>query len=492
MPSPVLEATPHPTPEVDLSAYIPSRPEGTKAVISAEANLAAAIQKAQDDPEIASVHVVNGGSLTEPVVIRKYTTFDASTYACDATAADVPAFLARLPKAEADIFKLSPITDYGCLPVADGVYVGGTWRFPQVILDLLRATGDPVERARKMAEIPPGEGTTILEPTFSLDAPRPSVEIFQALGDVGRQHTGKSRNITIQGFKVKGRQQVYDGGIRSSVLLGNCEHCAVLDTYLEDTASIGLTAGGSALEFRLADGTINKDNFARDIVFTRNMASGVAAANIATINTEGARVFENYVRRPGHHEPKFGGGVCGYDHETNSPADHTKDIWVYNNFYDYEDAMQDSAGNAICAQDPYVGEKQTANDFFIVNNAIVGGRTTGTRRFMSNGIFIVGLNRFTVAVNHIFRTGQNAMQVYNLQHGLIQDNPLDSTGGGGNTSFWSKGMRDTIVRRNPFIKRDIGINMEAGFLEICGERNSYIDNLIPGVGPNAPATRRCP
>lgn len=480
-PSPVAKAIPYPTPVVDLNAYLPAAPTGKTVTVSGE-NLAEKIQAAQDDPEIAAVRIAGGGSF-EPFIVRKYTTFDASTYSCDVTPASIPAFLARLPKVEADIFRVIPFTDHGCVIIADNVYVGGTWRFPREILELMRAPGDPIERAKRMALIPPGEGTTILEPTFSIDAARPAVEVFQALGDVGRSHTGKAKNITIQGFKIKGRQTVYDGGVRSTVLLGNCEHCAVTSVYLEDTASIGVTAGGSGLEL---------NNFARDIVFTQNMFSGVAAANIATINTEGARVFENYVKRPGHHDPKFGGGVCGYDHETNSAADHTKDIWVYNNFYDYEDAHIDGSGNAICAQDPYVGTKQTDNNFFIVNNFAIGGRDTGTRRFMSNGIYLVGLRVFTVSNNYVFRTGQNAIQAYNLDKGIIEDTVFDSTGGGGNPSFWAKGMRDTIVRRNNFLTRDIGINMEAGFASICGERNVFQDNFIPGVGPNAPATEKCP
>jgi hypothetical protein len=472
--------TPAPTPEVDLSKYIPARPQGPAVTVSGE-GLSAAIQKAQDDPQIASVHVTGGGSLTEPIILRKYTTFDSATYSCDMTLADLPAFHARLRPEELAVLKDIPFSNYGAFLVMDGVYVGGTWKFPQAILDLMRATGDPVERAKKMAAIPAGGGTTILEPSFSLTPAHPLVEVFQAWGDVCCSHTGKANSITIQGFKIKGRQTVYDGGVRSTVLLGNCEHCAVTDVYLEDTASIGITAGGSALE---------KDNFANDVVFTRNMFSGVAAANTATINTENAYVFENYVRRPGHHEPKFGGGVCGHDHETNSPADHTRNIYIFNNFYDYEDAHDDGAGTGICLQDPYAGAAR--GKVVAVNNLIIGGRLDGTRRYMSNGLILVGIHEFQIINNHIFRTGQNAIQVYNVDNGLIQDNVFDSTGGGGNPSFWSQGMRNTIVRRNNYLRRDIPINMEAGFMEVCGSGNTFEGNFIPGVGSDSPSTKRCP
>lgn len=487
-PSPVSTPTPAPTPSIRLSDYIPARPEGQIAEVSGE-DLAAKLQAMQDHPDIASVKVSGGGSLTESVVLRKYTTFDSGTYACDQAPATTPAFLARLPKSEADHFRGMPISDYGCLLVADGVYVGGLWRFPKEILEIMRAKGDSVERAARAAAIPLGDGTVILEPSFSLDAGRPMVEVFQALGDVGRQHTGKAKNITIQGFIIRGRQQVYDGGVRSTVLLGNCERCAVMDVALEDTASIGITAGGSALEFRQPDGTVNKDNFARFIVFTRNLTSGVAGANIATINTEDSYTFENYVRRPGHHNPKFGGGVCGYDHETNSPADHTRNIFVYNNFYDYEDAHQEAAGTAICLQDPYVGLNR--GRVLALNNDMVGGRLDNVHRYMSNGIFASGIKDFEFINNRIFRTGQNAMQIYNVQTGIIQDNVFDSTGGGGNPSFWSRGMRGTIVRRNNSVKRDIAINMQFGFIDICGTDNQYVDNFIPGVDGPAPATKTC-
>ena len=263
------------------SSHIPRRPPGRTTTVASSQQLAEALQAAQDDPNTTSVRVLGGGSIKRPVILKKYTTFDSSTYSCDVTQ-------------ENTIFRGTPVTDYGCLLVSDGVYVGGTYRPPQTVLDYFKSGNGRNPNDRYLlavqaltAEQLAGTGTTILEPTYA-NKSIPSVEVFQALGDAGFSHTGKATNITIQGFRIKGRQTIYDGGVRSTILLGNCHRCAVMDVYLEDTASIGVTAGGSALEFKRPDGTVNKDNFARDIVFTRNIFSGVAAANTATITCASA------------------------------------------------------------------------------------------------------------------------------------------------------------------------------------------------------------
>jgi len=473
-----------PIPTINVNSYVPPRPRGRTVTVASSDRLSEAVQQAQDDPNIASVRILGGGSLKRPVILKKYTTFDDSTYSCDVTP-------------ETTIFREIPVTDYGCLLISDGVYVGGTYRPPQTVLDYFKSGNGRNPNDRYLLAVQSltadqlaGRGTTIMEPKYAYGA-TPSVEVFQALGDVCCSHTGKARNITIQGIRIKGRQTVYDGGVRSTILLGNCEHCAVMDVYLEDTASIGVTAGGSALEFKGPDGRVNKDNFARDIVFTRNIFSGVAAANSATINTEAAHIFNNYVRRPGHHNPRFGGGVCGHDHETNSAADHTRNIFVYNNLYDYEAAHQETSGNAICLQDPYLGPNR--GRVVAANNVIIGGRDDVLHRYMANGLFLNGLKDCEIVNNYVFRTGQNAIQAYALSNCVIQDNVFDATGGGGNYTFSSSGMKDTIVQRNSFImQRDIKINVQSGYEEICGQRNEYIDNTSVGLSAPQQPARRCP
>src|SRR5215217_6547096 len=321
--------TPYPTPSYDAASYIATVRAGKTVTVRGE-NLADKIQSAQDDPSVATVRIEGGGSITKQVTLRKHTVFDSSTYSCD----------------------VQGITDQGQFLVADGVLVEGTWRMPKVLLDYFkfgngRNWKDPylLKVQALTAEQLAGTGTTILEPTY-VNGLLPAIEVFQALGDSVASHTGSARDIAVIGLHIKGRQKVYDGGVRSTILFGNCVRCSAQNNYLEDTGSIGITLGGSALE---------KNNFSNQGLIWHNVASGVAAANFAAVNSENLIVAENYVRRPGHQNPRFGGGVCGFDIETNSPADHTKNIGVYNNLFDYEGGLE-GAGNALCLQDPYRGE----------------------------------------------------------------------------------------------------------------------------------------
>src|SRR2546423_4164376 len=429
--------TPYPTPNYDPASYLPATRAG-KTVTVRGANLADKIQAAQDDPSVAAVKIEGGGSISKQVILRKHTVFDSSIYSCD----------------------IQGITDQGQFLVADGVLVEGTWRMPRVLIDYFKLGNGKNWRDPYLLNVQAlpadqlaGTGTTILEPTY-VNGPFPAIEVFQALGDSVASHTGSTRDIAVIGFHIKGRQTVYDGGVRSAILFGNCMRCTAQNNYLEDTGSIGIIFGGSALE---------KNNYSNEGLIWHNVTSGVAAANLAAINSENLLVVENYVRRPGHRNPRFGGGVCGFDLETNSPADHSKNIGVYNNLFDYEDAAFESAGNAICLQNPYPG--QNLGKVTAANNIAIGGRADVVHHYMSNGIFLVGLKKCEIINNHVFRTGQNALQAYGLDACLIQDNDFESTGGGGNSTVLLNNVSHSIFRRNDFRSRPgLMINTQGGFM----------------------------
>jgi len=199
--------------------------------------------------------------------------------------------------------------------------------------------------------------------------------------------------------------------------------------------------------------------------------------------------MENYAFRLGHHEPRFGGGVCGFDLETNSAADHSKNVFVFNNLYDYESSIP-SAGSGICLQDPYKG----VNHGLVVamNNIIIGGREDVLYRFMSNGFFLNGLKGCQIRNNYVYRTGQNAIQAYLIEGCIIEDNDFESTGGGGNYTVSTESAVNNIFRRNNYRDRPgLKINVQAGFLEVCGKGNVYEQNLINGRDVRAVATQPC-
>jgi hypothetical protein len=123
---------------------------------------------------------------------------------------------------------------------------------------------------------------------------------------------------------------------------------------------------------------------------------------------------------------------------------------------------------------------------------IIGGRDDRIHRYMSNGIYLVGLKDCKVINNYVFRTGQNGLQGYALNGCLIQDNDFESTGGGGAVTINTEGMVNSILRRNNYRDREgLGISTAAGIAEVCGSGNTYEGNLIPG-GAEALPLKTCP
>jgi hypothetical protein len=485
--------TPARLPNVDPAAYLPAKKTGPTIRVSlanvsitgATASdvlqrLRAARQTASEANDLGllinaankeltsigsgTISIEGGGSIKTQVQLDHHTKFDSSTYSCDVV----------------------DITDFGCFLIGDNVLVEGTYTPPPALLEYFRKGKGSNHRDPFLLAVQAltpeqlaGTGTTIFEPNFARGTV-PAVSVFQAKGDACCSHTERSKNIAVVGFHIRGRQQVYDGGVRSTIQLGNCERCTAQNNYLQDTASIGISFGGSGLE---------KNYFANDCVAYHNITSGVAAANIAAVNSENVYIFENYAFRLGHHEPRFGGGVCGFDLETNSAADHSKNIFVFNNLYDYERSIP-SAGSGICLQDPYKG----VNHGLVVamNNIIIGGREDRLYRFLSNGFFLNGLKGCQIRNNYVYRTGQNAIQAYLIEGCLIEDNDFESTGGGGNATVYTESAVNNIFRRNNYRDRPgLTINVQAGFLEVCGKGNIYEKNLVNGRDLPAVATQPC-
>ena len=282
--------TPFPTPVIDPQSYFKPWNSGPTVTVKARPNedLGAAINAADNNLTKSGkkgiLVIQGGGSIKTQVRLNHDSRWDGSTYSCDV---------------KGDVY-------FGCILLGDNTRHEGTYRPPKALVDYFRAGNgwdkdDPfLQRTRALTESSiAGTGTTILEPDFNVQK-LPAVTVFQALGDACCSHADRAANISVRGFHIKGRQGVYDGGVRSTILLGNCNHCTVQETFLNGTASIGITAGGSAVEFTRPDGVKLRNNFANDVLIYRNITSGVAAANIAVINGEKVYVIENYGRKFGH------------------------------------------------------------------------------------------------------------------------------------------------------------------------------------------------
>jgi hypothetical protein len=462
--------TPFPTPQIDAASYIPARKPGATVRLRGEEgeDYAAKIQAVMDNAADVGLVVLGPGSVKRSIIANTHVFFETTPqapFACDQTEPH--------PR-----FRAYPLSDVGCVLMADGVHVSGNFQPPQGLLDYFaKGTArlgfrDPY--FEKLAALTDdeihGNASTVLEPEFSLGPGNPGIIVFHALSDIeGNPHRGKAQNLAVTGIVIQGRQRKdYDGGVRQAIGFGNCHRCTAQRNFLRDTGSIGIQAGG----------TSDEGNFSKDVVFTLNINSGGAAAHIAAVNGDNIYGYHNYSRRPGR--KGWGGGVSAFDMETNSHSDHSNEVWVYNNLADYEGGAFDGVGSAFLAQDPYTGPNR--GTVHMVNNVAIGGRADTVHRYMSNGLYAVGLLRPQLINNYVFRTGQNAIQMYNTDGGLIQDNDFHHTGGGGQFTIHFFGVQRTTVRRSNFRTAEgVPINVQAGFVETDGScGNVYEDNTVDG------------
>lgn len=464
---------PVPTPAYDPQSYIRVSPGKSITVRATRGEDLASLINAAQKTEAVTVKIVGGGSIRNQVRLRRHTVFDSATYSCDTRGQD-----AVVPG------DTNNSLWYGCFLVDSNVLVEGTWR-PPVELENFFRNPSAGTLAKVQALTPQqlaGTGTTILEPDFHTKFP--SIAVFQAYEDAAvRQHVAESKNISIVGFHVVGRQPIYDGGARQTMTFGNCVNCAAMHNYLDNTRSIGIQFGGSG-----ANG-----KYASNFLAWRNVLSRVAAANIAMVNGENGLIAENYSFRLGH--VGFGGGISGVDLETNGPDDHARNIWVMNALFDYEGSSQDSAGNAINFQAP--GLKSGSGGIFAVNNWIIGGRNDGFHRFMSNGVLVHSANGVTIKNNYIYKTAQSAVQWSGTASApgtgsVVEDNWFDATGGGGTPSILFNDVSGVVVRRNRFtVAANTQFGTDLRIQDCGGRRNVFLDN---GNGPIRISvdTRNCP
>lgn len=495
-----------PIPFYDPNSFI-KRPVNPRVIVvrgKSGEDLSPLVQAAQNEIGNITVKIEGGGSFKNQVHLKHHTVFDSCEYFCDTVGS----------------YENTGTNNsiwYGTFLLDDYVLVEGTWRPPETLHQFfINPSFESLKKVQAITdEEMAGTGTTIWESPFHTESEpgreaQPSVTVFQAYQDaISQQHERESRGLVIFGIHIKGRQTVSDGGTRQTLAFGNCIGGAAIYNYLEKTASIGITFGGSGLQ----------GGHARDFLVWCNVTTGLAAANIAVVNGRDGIIAQNYAHKFGR--KGFGGGVAGFDLETNDVSEWAKNIWVTGNLYDYEGSYMESAGNAINLQDP--GFDATKNgDCYAVNNWIIGGRNDALHRFMANGMFVSTLNRVTLQSNYIYKTGQTAIQWYGLrkkltaqefnslpewtqssykqykvylpdgdnwtlhpdrqatgQGSVIKDNWLDSTGGGGNPTMIFTGCSGIEVGPNKLIvPKDVKFGTDPRLLDCKGEGNTAHGNIL--------------
>jgi hypothetical protein len=307
-------------------------------------------------------------------------------------------------------------------------------------------------------------GGVIYGPTFQSGL-HPAIFVFQnynatvAPGTVGNV----SKNITIKGVKVIGRQTKSDGGVRQTISLGNCHNCAVIDCTLENSAGIGIQLGGTAA----------LGNHAQNSIVTGNTITGAGAAAIAVVNGISIYVWNNTVLRPG----KIGwpGGVSCVDIETNAPADWAENLWVFNNVCDYTGAAFSGVGSALLAQQRGSARSRGLR---IVNNRIWSKYPLNG---LTSGVFIMGpFPGGIVANNLIEKTGMSGMQLHGSEGLTVESNLMVNVGGGGNAPAIHVigGGRNIFRRNNMLYEESVGGHASAEVWESNSVGNHYDTAVI--------------
>lgn len=387
------QPSPYPTPRVDLRPYL--REQGGAVVTVANSDdLGQAINEADRrlGARPGKIVVRGGGQIKTQVVVSHDLTFQTGVYSCDT----------KTPW-------------QGCILLKDGVKA--------------EASGD----------------VTILEPTH-VEPGAPAITVFQTFAAAQRNENA-SRNITVKGFRIKGRQKTMDGGVRQSISFGNCTSCAAIGNTLESVSSIGIQFGGSA-----AGG-----NHAKDGVATGNTIIASVAAGIAVVNASDVWVYGNTILRPSREGGP--GGVSGIDIETNNVDDWCENIKIYNNRIDYQGAaLKYGAGSGILAQNVYASPR--SRGLLIANNTITGGAPTVENQGLSNGIYFTGAFPGGLVTNNSVRTAkQHGVLLYGSRGATFQDLELDSCGGGGNPAVRVVGGGDNrFIRLNIFTPPGVQVN----------------------------------
>lgn len=282
----------------------------------------------------------------------------------------------------------------------------------------------------------------------------------------GYSATGIRQNIDIAGFTVEGRNKKAEGGVRSTIHLGNAQRVHIYNVSLKDTTCLGISAGGTGLTGKHAE-----DWIVEDCVF-----EGVASQNLNVVNGQRVIFRRNKFFRAGKicGDGKPCEGVTPIDVEPNTSADVARDITIEDNLIDSSNSRF-LHGNGIIVQN---GVKASFGNVIVRRNKIIGYRLDGPGDSnMASGIYIFGVNDVTISDNTVTRAAQSGIRVERSIRVTVERNTLLGTGTGGILSFEVKDTTDSKFRFNR-VERDglygRGLLTESG----NSDRNVYEGNVV--------------
>jgi parallel beta-helix repeat protein len=333
---------------------------------------------------------------------------------------------------------------------------GGRWRGVIMLDDNTAVFGE-------------GDGETIL-----VEPPNAYICI-QSTGvtksEQGYSAIGITSNIEISGFTIEGSNTKAEGGVSSTIELGNAHHVHIHDVKLKNTTCLGITAGGTGLTNKHAE-----DWLVENCIF-----EGVASQNLNVVN--GARItfrhnqFIGTGKICGNRQPCE--GVTPIDIEPNSSMDAVKDIVIKDNLID-STSSQFSHGNGILVQNG-VGIKDYG-PVQVLNNRLIGGPLIQDYAgHIFGGIVLSGASNVVVADNEITRTAHNGIRVESGKSIVVERNKIISTGTGGIPSFGVDSTVDSRFANNsvtvdPRSPVGTAIIVESG----SSNRNTFEGNIAPG------------
>jgi parallel beta-helix repeat protein len=240
----------------------------------------------------------------------------------------------------------------------------------------------------------------------------------------GHWNIGVRQNITIAGLTLEGRNMKAEGGVRSTIELGNAHNVRIYNVGLRDTTCLGITAGGTGLTGRHAE----------DWLVENCLFEGVASQNLNVVNGRRITFRQNTFLRTG--KLCTGGpceGVSSIDVEPNTASDAARDITIEGNLIDSSKSPF-LHGNGIVIQN---GAKADFGNVVVKGNRIIAWPPeqppTSTR--MASGIWISGVHDVTISDNHIARAAHSGIRLEGSVRVTVERNTLAGTGTGGILSF---------------------------------------------------------